>query len=498
MLDGRVPDSKNSSFKAFYKIYATETARVGERMPGKREVEESDSEDLYREEGNKRLHISSSDERGLLQTIEKKRLDFYSEKVCSVTLSTIDVYSCLTCGKYLQGRNEGSPAFKHSIEDLHRLFMHMRTFKTYILPENRPFRNAEVLDQIRYGFKPTYGRLQVADFPQDCEDLNGQPYLNGFVGLHNISNNGSSNVILLMLAHIKPVRDLFLLNDDLLERADPFINKLALLIRHIWSPNLFRRHVSPHEFLQYVATHLAQPSSMKAYSDPRNFMLFVINRMLKSSCGEVRKTLTDNIQGTVTIRTTKIVPAPNDDGSAIKFVLDTRTAKSTDVMFWMLSLDLPPRPLFKDGKSANSLPQVKLEELMGKFDGTVEQHLKESVKLNKVSRCPRYLVLHLKRFEPGKFPVQERNQTVVEFGQELEFRSVKFRLLMNVVHEATKPAKNQEVPILDEISNWKIQIRNDKDDTWFELDEGNVRKREKELLFLNETYLQVWERVAAA
>ncbi|AGO13873.1 AaceriAGR007Cp [[Ashbya] aceris (nom. inval.)] len=467
-------------------------------MPGKRDLEESDGDGVHLEDANKRLHISSSDGEGLLQTIEKKRLDFYSEKVCSVTLSTIDVYSCLTCGKYLQGRNEGSPAFKHSIEVSHRLFMHMRTLKTYILPENRQLRNAEVLDQIKYGFRPTYESRQVANFPQECKDLNGQPYLNGFIGLHNISNNDSSNVILLMLAHIKPLRDLLLLNDDLLDKADQFVNKLTLLIRQIWSPRLFRRHVSPHEFLQYVATHVKQPRSLNAHSDPRNVLLFIINRMMNSSCGEIRKTLTENIQGTVTVSTTKIVSVPNDDGNSIKFVLDTRTSKSSDIRFWMLSLDLPAKPLFKDGKSANSLPQVKLEQLIRKFDGTVEQHLKESIRLNKVTQCPPYLILHIKRFDSGKFPVKDRNQTVVEFGQEIDFCSTKYQLFMNIVHEATKPAMNQEVPVLDENSRWKIQIRNDKDDTWLELDEGNVRKREKELLFLNETYLQVWERVTTA
>lgn len=31
-------------------------------------------------------------------------LDFDFEKVCSVSLSNLNVYACLVCGKYYQGR----------------------------------------------------------------------------------------------------------------------------------------------------------------------------------------------------------------------------------------------------------------------------------------------------------------------------------------------------------------------------------------------------------
>ena len=41
-----------------------------------------------------------------LDTINRQILDFDSEKLCSVTLTNMNVYVCLVCGKYYQGNND--------------------------------------------------------------------------------------------------------------------------------------------------------------------------------------------------------------------------------------------------------------------------------------------------------------------------------------------------------------------------------------------------------
>jgi U4/U6.U5 tri-snRNP-associated protein 2 len=38
-----------------------------------------------------------------LDTVNRSNLDFDFEKICSVSLSTVNVYACLVCGKYFQG-----------------------------------------------------------------------------------------------------------------------------------------------------------------------------------------------------------------------------------------------------------------------------------------------------------------------------------------------------------------------------------------------------------
>lgn len=46
--------------------------------------------------------------RGLKRGALLQNLDFDFEKCCSVSLSPVNVYACLVCGKYFQVRSEQS------------------------------------------------------------------------------------------------------------------------------------------------------------------------------------------------------------------------------------------------------------------------------------------------------------------------------------------------------------------------------------------------------
>jgi hypothetical protein len=90
-----------------------------------------------------------------LDTIDRQKLDFDMEKVCSVTLSNMNVYSCLVCGKFFQGRGQTTPgenstfphpspplvtfllllAFTHSVQCGHFVFLNLHTYKAYCLPD---------------------------------------------------------------------------------------------------------------------------------------------------------------------------------------------------------------------------------------------------------------------------------------------------------------------------------------------------------------------------
>ena len=61
--------------------------------------------------------------------INRAVLDFDFEKVCSVSLSNINIYGCLVCGKYFQGRGRNSYAYSHSIHDDHHVFINLETTK---------------------------------------------------------------------------------------------------------------------------------------------------------------------------------------------------------------------------------------------------------------------------------------------------------------------------------------------------------------------------------
>jgi len=63
-------------------------------------------------------------------------LDFDFEKLCSITLSNNNVYACLVCGKYFQGRGMKSHAYTHSVQFSHHVYINLNTLKFYCLPDN--------------------------------------------------------------------------------------------------------------------------------------------------------------------------------------------------------------------------------------------------------------------------------------------------------------------------------------------------------------------------
>lgn len=57
-----------------------------------------------------------------LDTVNRALLDFDFEKVCSVSSTNINVYACLTCGKYFQGHLPSTcakePTTQHMTEEI--------------------------------------------------------------------------------------------------------------------------------------------------------------------------------------------------------------------------------------------------------------------------------------------------------------------------------------------------------------------------------------------
>lgn len=71
-----------------------------------------------------------------LDTVDRNVLDFDFEKVCSVSLTKNNTYACLVCGKYYQGRSKKTPAFTHSVEENHHVFINLTTRKVFCLPDD--------------------------------------------------------------------------------------------------------------------------------------------------------------------------------------------------------------------------------------------------------------------------------------------------------------------------------------------------------------------------
>ncbi|OPJ86858.1 U4/U6.U5 tri-snRNP-associated protein 2 [Patagioenas fasciata monilis] len=133
-----------------------------------------------------------------LDTINKSVLDFDFEKLCSISLSHINVYACLVCGKYFQGRGLKSHAYIHSVQLSHHVFLNLHTLKFYCLPDNYEIIDSS-LEDITYVLKPTFTAQQIANLDRQAKlsrAYDGTTYLPGIVGLNNIKANDYANAVL--------------------------------------------------------------------------------------------------------------------------------------------------------------------------------------------------------------------------------------------------------------------------------------------------------------
>lgn len=116
-----------------------------------------------------------------LDTINRSVLDFDFEKLCSVSLSNINVYACLVCGKYYQGRGPKSYAYFHALEVGHHVYVNMETKRVYVLPEGYEVKSKS-LEDIKFVVDPQLSKDEVIRLDsqaKDAWDLGGKKYRPG-------------------------------------------------------------------------------------------------------------------------------------------------------------------------------------------------------------------------------------------------------------------------------------------------------------------------------
>jgi U4/U6.U5 tri-snRNP-associated protein 2 len=171
--------------------------------------------------------------------------------------------------------------------------------------------------------------------------------------------------------------------------------------------------------------------------------------------------------------------------------------------FLMLTLDLPPKPIFKDELDKNIIPQVPLTTILAKYDGLHPQELLgQRRRYRLLHPLPPYLMFHIKRFATNKF-VEERNPTIVTFSpRALDMgpyvepdakhhkggEPILYDLVANITHE-TVVAKEGELK-----SVFKVQLLEKARGQWLQIQDLFVEEVARELLFTSESYVQIWER----
>lgn len=446
-----------------------------------------------------------------LDTINRGLLDFDFEKLCSVSLSNINVYACLVCGKYYQGRGPKSHAYFHALEVGHHVYINMQTQKVYVLPEGYEVKNKS-LDDIKFVSDPRYTREQVMALDKEAKTawtLGGKEYTPGFVGMNNIKDNDYFNVVVQALSHVRPLRDILLLED--FTQKPELVKRLSILVRKIWNPRAFKSHVSPHELLQEISLKSSKKFTLTAQSDPVDFLSWFLNNLHIDFGGRPSKPGSSPIhkifQGKLKVES-QAITAKADAGDRLRFE-EAASVQIDTMRFMLLTLDLPSAPLFQDELEKNIIPQIPLTSILSKYDGIkAQEHLSQRKRYRLLHPLPPYLLFHIKRFSKNKF-VSERNPTIVTFdARNLDMspyvepnpalhpmgEPVWYDLVANIVHEAVRGNDGDGGVGAEEKKTWKVQMLDKGRGEWRVVQDLFVEGAQRELLYLGESYLQVWER----
>ncbi|KAM3415042.1 hypothetical protein BST61_g10177 [Cercospora zeina] len=447
-----------------------------------------------------------------LDTIARSRLDFDFEKLCSVTLSNINVYACLVCGKYFSGRGAKTPAYFHALEEGHHVYINMETKKVYVLPDGYEVKNKS-LDDIKYVVDPRFTPAEVKAMdkePQPKWDLLGRKYIPGFVGLNNIKANDYLNVVVQALSHVTPLRNYLMLED--LSSKPELVKRFSVLVRKIWNPKAFKKHVSPHELIQNISLQSGKKFSLTEQADPVEFLSWFLNNLHLALGGSKTKPKSSIIQkifqGALRVESQDIT-ARADAGDRLRF--EDTAIKSQQLRFMILTLDLPAAPLFQDDVEKNIIPQVPLTTVLQKYNGILAQErMNTRMRYRLLHPLPPYLVMHVKRFQPNKFLQSQRNPTIVTFNpraldmspyvepdpkQHPMGEPIVYDLIANITYEGVK-VRDDSVEGEAERKVWKAQVKEGGDSNqWWEMqDDFPVEKVNADLLATKESYVMVWER----
>ncbi|KAG7662195.1 RPN11 [[Candida] subhashii] len=402
-------------------------------------------------------------------SINRKLLDFDFEKICSITLNSNNIYCCLKCGKFFNGRSISSPAYNHSIVNPgHSIYLNLSSHKVYELPEDKQWDNANSIQDIIEYLDPKYTKRDIELLPRISFDLNDKKYLVGYIGLNNIKHNDYANVVIHLLAHIQPIRDFYLLFDNNDSMASPLNNKLSLLIKKVWSPHLFKSHVAPYEFLNCVSEISKKKFTIDGKSiSPKMFLTWLLNSLHSQLIKKERaksSELSDALQGRIKISTIPIVSQEID--SRIEYTTIENKAKEVISKFWM-----------------NSYLHVDLQDLLQKYNGVKQTQVgsKEVKTYTLLDPLPPYLIISYEKSDDKRSCVVKFNPDSLDMGRYLYpvKDDIKYRLVSTIKKDD---------------SNWAISLRMNND-SWVSIKDLEVKSQSQELLFLDDNYIQVWQMI---
>lgn len=442
------------------------------------------------------IEVKNNKDCPYIGTIKRHLLDFDLEKVCFISLSTHNVYCCLICGKYYQGRGKQTYAYSHSLLEDHHLFVNLKTNEIHCLPDDY-----EVIDNslndIKANLKPAYTQEDIKTLNSlntFSLSISGAEYLPGCIGLNSIKKSDHINVILQSLCRLPKFRNFFLTynnNFNPNQAVDIFIQKLSELYKKMFNKLNFKDHLSPYELIHSYESIVKTQMKINKEKDAIQFLSWILNCVKsylhfnqKSNINIITQYFTGKLQidtytmikdyseiNNIKMRLVKI------DG--IEYLHETRVQE-----FLYLSLNLPATPLFKDSSEKINIPQISIDELMKKFNGV--KYTEDPVKSQKIKykllSLPKYLILIFNRFGSNRF-FTEKNSTIVNFQlNDFKVNDYSYELKANVIHDG-KP--NQ--------GSFRAQVYHEGRKEWFEIQDLNVEKLLCQSVMVSESYIHFYE-----
>jgi U4/U6.U5 tri-snRNP-associated protein 2 len=352
------------------------------------------------------------------------------------------------------------------------------------------------LDDIRAYLNPSFSKQDIESLDKSvfwARALDGTEYMPGLVGLNNIKANDYINVILQILARVRPVRNFFLDTSNYAETESPLLHRIGELMRKVWHPKQFKGQVSPHEFLQSVMKESHKRFSIEHQTNPLWFFVWIINtlhRILMKTNDTGESIISQTFFGELEVWTKKTKPKHGKYSNIYWGVV-----KRYPCLY--LDLDLPPVPLFKDAFDNMQIPQVPLFHLLEKFNGIRLNHVTKADDFGRrcyrLSSLPKFLILSIHRFHRNAF-FSQKNHSVVNFSEKPfplidaipipdHITDSMFSLIASVSHEG---ALNEGV--------YKVYINRLIENRWYEVQDLVVREVIPQIITLSEAYLQVYEK----
>lgn len=421
-----------------------------------------------------------------LDTIQRSLLDFDQEPACSVTLQTgPHIYGCLVCGKFFRGRGPQTPAYTHSVEESHFVFVHCDKGTFHCLPDDYEIKDSSLHD-IRDALHPSFDTEQIQAIDQKADlsrDLFGAKYLPGFVGLNNHGKTDCINAVIQALSHVQPLRDFFLKKSHVdtvvvdkkvvgmssTRLAVQVTNAFGMLVRKIWSDTRFKSTVDPHMMVQAISAASNKKFRIGQQAEAGELMAWLLHQLHIGTGGKrkpgssiVHKIFQGKVR--VTTRQAKAIDGladgaagrddrlGSDEEDEDEEMFDRQKEPevvveetTTDTHFLQLTLDIPEKPLFRDDDGGLVIPQEPLVNVLKKFDGTsltdaVSRSGASQRKSYKLLKLPNYLILHLGRFKQNGY-TREKNPTIVAFPVK------NFDLGAYVHHEKERPKPPSEAEV---------------------------------------------------